>query len=228
MDGPCARPVYRHAYMIREEDGLQLEIPVPNGRLEGNLFLPPGADRCVIFAHGSGSSRFSPRNRAIAEQLYRAGIAGFLVDLLTASEDAVPELRFDIPLLTERLVEVTRSLQRLEVLASVHLSYFGASTGAAAALLAAGRLPEIIRSVVCRGGRTDLAGDFVSRVRAATLLIVGELDLPLIPINNQTYRLLRCKKELVFIPGASHLFEEPGKLEEVGRLTAAWVLNHGS
>ncbi|HRU59953.1 MAG: dienelactone hydrolase family protein [Bacteroidota bacterium] len=213
--------------MIREEDGIQVEIPVGNSRLAGNLFLPEGADRCVIFAHGSGSSRFSPRNRRIAKLLFQSGIGSFLTDLLTASEDAVPELRFDIPLLTDRLVEITRSVNAIHAMDSVRLSYFGASTGAAAALLAAGRLPELVRAVVCRGGRTDLAGELVSRVRAATLLIVGEMDQPLIPINNQTYRLLRCKKEIVFIPGATHLFEEPGKLDEVGRLTAQWVLTNG-
>jgi pimeloyl-ACP methyl ester carboxylesterase len=213
--------------MIREEDGIQLEIPVQGGRIEGNLFLPEGCDRCVIFAHGSGSSRFSPRNRAVALRLYRSGIGSFLTDLLTVSEDAVPEMRFDIPLLTDRLVTVTQSLRSVDATRELALSYFGASTGAAAALLAAGRLQNTVRAVVCRGGRTDLAGETVSRVRAATLLLVGELDVQLIPINNQTFRLLRCRKEIVFIPGASHLFEEPGKLEEIGRLTVEWIRNYG-
>lgn len=215
------------ASMIREENSIPLAVPLQHGHLEGNLFMPPGTDRCVIFAHGSGSSRFSPRNRAIAAQLYDQGIGSFLMDLLTHSEESVPELRFDIPLLTDRLVQTTEALQKVDLLRAVSLSYFGASTGAAAALMAAGRLPDTIRAVVSRGGRTDLAGASVSRVKAATLLIVGALDLPLIPINNETYRLLTCRKELVVIPGASHLFEEPGKLEEVGQITAQWILKHG-
>ena len=196
-------------------------------QLEGNLALPEGAKGVVLFAHGSGSSRFSPRNNFVAGELFNAGIGSLLIDLLTPLEDADYENRFDITLLTTRLTAATTWLQKLPATQALSIGYFGASTGAAAALQAAADLGNSIAAVVSRGGRPDLAGEhFLARVSAPTLLIVGGYDNEVIRLNEDAYAQLRCKKELIIVPGATHLFEEPGTLEQVARHAAAWFKRH--
>src|SRR5918994_7256747 len=194
--------------------------------LEGNLSLPEGARGVVLFAHGSGSSRHSSRNRYVARLLNEAKLATLLVDLLTAEEEAVDlrtaHLRFDIGLLAERLVGATDWLTQHPETRHLRIGYFGASTGAAAALVAAARRPEAVGAVVSRGGRPDLAGEALSRVLAPTLLIVGGEDEPVIGMNREATEQIRAEKRLEVVPGATHLFEEPGKLEEVARLAAGW------
>jgi dienelactone hydrolase len=203
----------------------QVRIPasVP---LDGDLSVPANARGIVLFAHGSGSSRFSPRNQYVAEQLRQAGIGTLLMDLLSPQEEAVDdytaELRFNIPLLAERLELATAWLHKREDTSTFDLGYFGASTGAAAALIAAADLPELIRAVVSRGGRPDLAGDALSRVKAPTLLIVGGNDVPVIGMNREAFVKIPAEKKLEIVPGATHLFEEPGALEEVSRLARDW------
>jgi pimeloyl-ACP methyl ester carboxylesterase len=180
----------------------------------------------VLFAHGSGSSRHSPRNRFVARVLREAGLATLLIDLLTADEEAVDQytaqLRFDIGLLAQRLVGATDWLLQNRETAGLPIGYFGASTGAAAALVAAAERPDAVAAIVSRGGRPDLAGPALSRVRAPTLLIVGGNDIPVIGLNEEALAQLTTEKRLVIVPGASHLFEEPGALEEVARLAADW------
>ncbi len=197
--------------------------------LEGDLFLPHNARGMVLFAHGSGSSRYSPRNRYVARVLGNAGLATLLFDLLTRAEEAADirdgHLRFDIELLSRRLAAATNWVRRGKETGRLPLGYFGASTGAAAALVAAVDHPEV-RAVVSRGGRPDLAGVALSRVKAATLLIVGGNDLPVIALNRNALTKLNTEKELAIVPGATHLFEEPGTLEEVARLSAAWFLKY--
>ncbi len=197
--------------------------------LEGDLIVPVPAKGLVIFAHGSGSSRHSPRNRSVAWELNRSGLATLLFDLLTpaeaASEAATGALRFDIPLLTSRLLAATRWAQGQEALGRLAIGYFGASTGAAAALAAAAELPAVA-AVVSRGGRSDLAGDGIRRLKAATLLIAGEKDAPVAEWNHKTYEALDCPKQFTLIPGASHLFEEAGALEHVAALAADWFGKH--
>jgi dienelactone hydrolase len=194
--------------------------------LDGDLGLPPGAEGVVLFAHGSGSGRKSSRNRYVAQVLRNAGLATLLVDLLTADEEVIDrqtaELRFDIPLLTERLVGAIDWLKAQPETAGLPVGLFGASTGAGAALLAAVARPEATAAVVSRGGRPDLAGAALAAVRAPTLLIVGGWDAPVITLNQEAYAQITAPKELVIVPGATHLFEEPGTLEEVARLAAAW------
>jgi putative phosphoribosyl transferase len=194
--------------------------------LDGNLSLPDGARGIVLFAHGSGSSRLSPRNRYVARVLNEARLATLLLDLLTAQEEAIDlstaRLRFDIPLLAERLAGATDWLTRQPETQQLPIGYFGASTGAAAALVAAAQRPDVVRAVVSRGGRPDLAGPALERVRAPTLLIVGENDAPVIELNREALDRLRCDKGLVIVPGATHLFEEPGALDEVTRLARGW------
>ncbi|NVJ22631.1 hydrolase [Myxococcus sp. AM011] len=208
------------------------EVMVRSGRAElgGSLGLPPGARGLVIFAHGSGSSRFSPRNRAVARGLREAGLGTLLFDLLGADEEAMDagtgELRFDIPFLARRLIAVTRWAQAQPELSGLGLGYFGSSTGAAAALLAAALHPESVRSVVSRGGRPDLAGPALARVRAPTLLLVGSLDVDVLELNQDAFDELSSAKSLIVIPGATHLFEEPGTLEEVARRAADWFTRH--
>ena len=181
----------------------------------------------VLFAHGSGSSRFSPRNNFVAAQLFNAGIGSLLIDLLTPGEDANYKTRFDIPLLTTRLTAASNWLQKNPATQSLSIGYFGASTGAAAALQAAAELGNKIAAVVSRGGRPDLAGTaFLARVSAPTLLIVGGNDDVVIQLNEQAYAQLHCKKELVIIPGATHLFEEPGTLEQVAQHAAKWFTHY--
>jgi pimeloyl-ACP methyl ester carboxylesterase len=199
--------------------------------LEGNLGIPEGALGVVLFAHGSGSGRHSPRNRFVARQLRAAGLATLLIDLLTEDEEAVDQytahLRFDIGLLADRLVGATDWVAKDPRTAGLSVGYFGASTGAGAALVAAAQRPERVGAVVSRGGRPDLAGDALPLVRAPTLLIVGGDDEPVIGLNKEALAQLGTPvKQLVIVPGASHLFEEPGKLEEVARLAADWFTRH--
>jgi putative phosphoribosyl transferase len=198
--------------------------------LEGNLSLPEGARGIVLFAHGSGSSRHSPRNRYVAQVLNEAKLATLLVDLLTPDEEAIDlrtaHLRFDIGLLAERLVGVTDWLTQYPDTRHLRVGYFGASTGAAAALVAAAQRPDAVDAVVSRGGRPDLAGPALARVRAPTLLIVGGNDFPVIELNQAALAQLRCEKQLVIVPGATHLFEEPGALDAVARLAREWFERH--
>ncbi len=194
--------------------------------LEGNLHLPAGAYGIVLFAHGSGSSRHSPRNRYVANVLQAGGLATLLIDLLTADEDAVDlrtrQLRFDIGLLAERLVGATDWLAQELDTRLLRVGYFGASTGGGAALVAAAQRPEAVGAVVSRGGRPDLAGPALPHVRAPTLLIVGGRDVPVIGMNQEALAQLRCEKRLEIIPGATHLFEEPGTLEQAALLARDW------
>jgi putative phosphoribosyl transferase len=208
-------------------------VQVSAGRvtLEGNLTVPEEARAVVLFAHGSGSSRHSPRNRYVARVLGEAGLATLLVDLLTAEEEAADRytahLRFDIGLLAERLAGATDWLDHNRDTGDLPIGYFGASTGAGAALVAAAERPDIVGAVVSRGGRPDLAGSALSRVQAPTLLIVGGNDVPVIGLNQEALEQLRVEeKRLVIVPGATHLFEEAGALEEVARLATDWFTNH--
>ena len=191
--------------------------------LEGALAIPDAALGAVLFAHGSGSSRHSPRNNYVAEALQQAGLATLLIDLLSQSEDLVYAARFDIPLLTRRLLAATRWLREYPGSAQLAIGYFGASTGAAAALQAAAAQENRIAAVVSRGGRPDLAGpDALRQVRAPTLLIVGGRDEEVISLNRQAYALMDCERALEIVPGATHLFEEPGTLAQVAALAAQW------
>lgn len=196
--------------------------------LTGALTIPLNASGVVLFAHGSGSSRHSPRNQFVAETIHNAGLGTLLFDLLTREEEAIDthsrHLRFDIELLAERLVNATFWLNG--EFDHLRIGYFGASTGAAAALVAAAELGEIVRAVVSRGGRPDLAADSLPRVKAPTLLIVGGLDDAVIELNQSAYAQLRCEKDVEIVPGATHLFEEPGTLEEVAQLAADWFQRH--
>lgn len=198
--------------------------------LEGTLAIPAHASGLVAFAHGSGSSRFSPRNRSVAHALNGAGLATLLLDLLTASENErdtlTAEFRFDIPLLARRLTFALNWLAAQPATRLLPIGLFGASTGAAAALIAAATCPERVRAVVSRGGRPDLAGDALEHVRAPTLLIVGGHDTPVIALNRQAARRLRGPHELAIVPGATHLFEERGALDRVTELAADWFLRH--
>lgn len=204
-----------------------VHIPADNVSLEGMLELPENTRGVVLFAHGSGSSRHSPRNNYVARVLREAGLGTLLIDLLTREEDMNYETRFDIPLLTRRLLDATRWLQGDERTKSLAIGYFGASTGAAAALQAAAGVGASIGAVVSRGGRPDLAGaDSLSGVRCPTLLIVGGYDDVVIELNRQAYELLAGEKELVIVPGATHLFEEPGTLEQVAEHAARWFSRH--
>ncbi|MHB1530924.1 dienelactone hydrolase family protein [Acidithiobacillus sp.] len=194
--------------------------------LEGTLALPPDARGLVLFAHGSGSSRLSPRNNYVAQVLRSGGVGTLLFDLLSEEEDRVYANRFAIGLLAERLVAATRWLQQEAEAAGLPLGYFGASTGAAAALRAAAQLDDAIKAVVSRGGRPDLTGPAISQVTAPTLLIVGGLDDVVIGMNEKAYAELRAEKQMVIVPGATHLFEEPGTLEQAARLALTWFQRH--
>jgi dienelactone hydrolase len=199
------------------------EVRIPAGpiHLEGTLDLPVGLSGVVVFVHGSGSSRFSPRNRFVAKELSECGIGTLLLDLLTAEEDLVYRTRFDIELLAARLAYVTDWLNSRPDLTTASVGLFGASTGAAAALKAAGT-GEKIRAVVSRGGRPDLAGEYLRLVRCPTLLIVGGSDHEVLRLNEGAFTQLMCEKQLAVVPGATHLFEEPGTLEQVARLASDW------
>ncbi len=198
--------------------------------LDGNLAVPTGVVGVVAFAHGSGSSRFSPRNRHVAAALQARGLATLLLDLLTPEEEALDdrtrELRFDVGLLAHRMVAAIDALAESAATRSLPIGLFGASTGAAAALLAAADRPAAVGAVVSRGGRPDLALERLSEVRAPTLLIVGARDTPVIAMNRAALATLTCPKALELISGATHLFAEPGALEEVARLAGAWFLHH--
>ena len=200
-------------------------IPDGPARVEGMLELPESPCGVVLFAHGSGSSRHSPRNNYVASLLRKAGIGTLLMDLLTVEEDRDYRTRFDIPLLTRRLMVATTWVNAHPATHALAVGYFGASTGAAAALKAAAQLKHGVAAVVSRGGRPDLAGGAALRqVVSPTLLIVGGLDDVVIELNRAAFEVMHCEKELVIVPGASHLFEEPGTLEEVARLAAQWFL----
>jgi dienelactone hydrolase len=194
--------------------------------LEGLLFIPPNARAIIVFAHGSGSSRFSPRNNLVADFLHRRGFGTLLFDLLTEQEDAVYENRFDIDLLTRRLTAATSWLLGRPQAKDLRVGYFGASTGSACALRSAAGLGQKIGAVVSRGGRPDLTGPAIACVQAPTLLIVGGNDGPVISMNREALERLRCEKRLEIVPGATHLFEEPGTLEHVARFAADWFKQH--
>jgi dienelactone hydrolase len=203
-------------------------IRVPGAALEGTLALPEGAFGIVVFAHGSGSSRHSPRNRMVANRLNEAGIGTLLVDLLTSAEEQVDRLsgrlRFDIDLLAGRVVAAVDWVRREHP--SLPVGLFGASTGAAGALVAAAERPDDVRAIVSRGGRPDLAGPALRQVRAPTLFIVGGADELVLELNRRALEVLPGEKQLAVVPGATHLFEEPGALEEVARLAAEWFTRH--
>ena len=199
-----------------------IEVPSGEVQLEGMLGVPDGAKGVVLFAHGSGSGRFSPRNQYVARVLCEAGIGTLLIDLLEEWESDDRSKVFDIGLLAERLLKATEWLAKDEQTKDAVIGYFGASTGAAAALRAAAEADHRIKAIVSRGGRPDLAMEYLSRVTAPTLLIVGGNDWPVISMNQQAYDALPGIKEMVIVPGATHLFEEPGALEEVARLARDW------
>jgi pimeloyl-ACP methyl ester carboxylesterase len=201
-------------------------VTIGQKRLEGDVVLPLKARGLVIFAHGSGSSRFSPRNTHVAHQLEVRRLGTLLLDLLTEREAYDRRNVFDIPLLAGRMVEAVRFARSDTELSSLPIGLFGASTGAAAALVAAAQLPQAIAAVVSRGGRPDLAGDALKEVRAPTLLIVGGADYGVIELNRDAFALLSCEKKLEIVPGATHLFEEPGTLDKVVDLTAQWFNTH--
>lgn len=205
------------------EERIRVEL---DGAADGDLVLPDTPHGIVVFAHGSGSSRHSPRNKQVAAMLNAAAIATLLIDLLTAEEEQIDlqtrELRFDVGLLAERLSRASGWLAEQSQTASLPLGYFGASTGAAAALIAAGDRADVTRAVVSRGGRPDMAGDALARVRAPTLLIVGERDAQVVERNQRALEQLTSEKQLEVVPGATHLFEEPGALERVAELAREW------
>jgi putative phosphoribosyl transferase len=209
----------------------EVRIPAGEAWLYGDLCLPRDFTGLVLFAHGSGSGRHSARNRAVARHLQHAGIGTLLFDLLTAAEEQrdlrTREHRFDIPLLTGRMQDATLWAQGLDELHHAPIGYFGASTGSAAALIAAARLGTRVAAVVSRGGRPDLAGPAaLAEVKAPTLLLVGGADHGVVELNEAAYERLRCVKELVVVPGATHLFEEPGALERVSAAASQWFSRH--
>lgn len=202
-------------------------IPAGETSLEGELAIPDRAAGVVLFAHGSGSSRHSPRNQFVARMIQASGTATVLFDLLShreEREDAIDgHLRFNIALLASRLAHCARWISKLPEARKLGIGLFGASTGGAAALVAAAELGPLVQAVVSRGGRPDLAGDSLPRVGSPTLFIVGALDDVLLRLNREAYEVLRCQKKLVLVPGATHLFEEPGALEEVAALASGWL-----
>src|SRR5437016_980257 len=208
----------------------EVQIQAGPAALDGNLSIPENATALVLFVHGSGSSRHSPRNQFVARTLNNAGLATLLFDLLTPEEDAIDartaELRFNIELLGERLVHATKWAKQQEQTRNLRIGYFGSSTGAAAALVAAAELPQDAGAVVSRGGRPDLAGAALPKVQAPTLLIVGGRDDIVIELNEQARNQMRCEVKLEIIPGATHLFEEPGALEHVAKLASDWLIDH--
>ena len=208
----------------------EVQIQAGHAILSGNLHIPEGATALVLFAHGSGSSRHSPRNQFVARTLNDAGLATLLFDLLTQKEEAIDtktrELRFDIRLLAERLVHATKWAKEQEQTRDLRIGYFGSSTGGAAALVAAADNPLDAGAVVSRGGRPDLAGDALPKVQAPALLIVGGSDDIVIELNEQARDRMRCEVKLEIIPGATHLFEEPGTLEKAAKLASDWFVKH--
>jgi putative phosphoribosyl transferase len=208
----------------------QVHVKIGKIILEGNLAIPKASEAIVLFAHGSGSSRHSPRNQYVARVLQKAGLSTLLIDLLTIDEERVDDytahLRFDIALLAQRLAGATDWLINNQETQHLNIGYFGASTGAAAALAAATKHPDVVNAIVSRGGRPDLAGSSLPDVKAPTLLIVGGDDTTVIELNEQAREQMRTECKIVIVPGASHLFEEPGKLEEVARLATDWFLRY--
>ena len=204
-----------------------IKIPVGSVEVEGNMFLPTDTGCLIVFVHGSGSSRFSPRNQYVAKEFNKANMGTLLFDLLTPGEEEedalTAEYRFDIALLSQRLIGVTEWLRVDPQTSKLKLGYFGASTGAAAALIAAAKMPDDVAAVVSRGGRPDLAGQqYLPQVKAPTLLLVGGDDEEVIELNKQAQNQMTNENKLVIVPGATHLFEEPGKLEEVSRFATDW------
>lgn len=215
---------------VRVTSRREVKIPAGEARLEGTLTVPPNARGLVLFAHGSGSSRHSPRNQYVARVLQEAGLATLLFDLLTEEEERIDartaHLRFDVSLLASRLGAATDWAQKDERTRALDLGYFGASTGAAAALIAAAERPGVVRAIVSRGGRPDLAEESLARVEAPTLLLVGGLDGEVLTLNRETLYFLGCEKLLEIVPDATHLFEEPGALDRVARSAAGWFTSH--
>jgi putative phosphoribosyl transferase len=210
--------------------GREVMVTRDSVTLRGLLGVPKDARGIVLFAHGSGSGRLSSRNNFVARSLQEAGLATLLIDLLSEDEErsdaGTGHLRFDIAFLAKRLEAATAWLADSADTRALSVGYFGASTGAAAALVAAAELPERVDAVVSRGGRPDLAGEHLCKVKAPTLLIVGSRDIPVIPLNEDAFAQLRCAKKVEIVPGASHLFEEPGTLEIVSRLAASWFTKY--
>lgn len=203
-----------------------LKLPVENFFLEGEISLPVKAKSLIIFSHGSGSSRFSPRNRRVAKLLRKAGFGTLLFDLMGKNEKNDYEKRFDLELLTRRLVAITLWIYNHAEYKDLELGYFGSSTGAATALNAAARLDTIIKAVVCRGGRPELVKEQLSEIRCPTLQIVGELDFHALKMNREAAKKLNCPNQVVVVPGASHLFEEPGKMDLVAKDAITWYKKH--
>jgi len=212
--------------MTTDKQPVPCAIPVGSRTILGDMTIPRDARGCVIFAHGSGSSRHSLRNREVARTLNRTGLATLLVDLLTAEEELIDkqaaELRFDIELLANRLVGVTDWVAERQTSVPGPLGYFGASTGAAAALVGATKRPKLVQAVVCRGGRPDLADAALPKVSVPTLLIVGEFDQEVLDLNRRASKVISGETVMVIVPAATHLFEEPGTLEQVAQLAADW------
>ena len=206
--------------------GRDVAVTSESVTLRGLLGIPKGARAVILFAHGSGSGRLSSRNNFVARSLQDSGLATLLIDLMSEDEERADapsgHLRFDIAFLAKRLQAATTWLADSPDTRGLDVGYFGASTGAAAALVAAAELPDRVKAIVSRGGRPDLAGEQLAKVKAPTLLIVGSRDVPVIPLNEDAFTQLRCAKKLEIVPGASHLFEEPGTLEAVSRLAASW------
>ncbi|GAB4231048.1 MAG: dienelactone hydrolase family protein [Chlamydiales bacterium] len=218
-------PIQKSLFFVEKDEHV---LSIAHKKLYAFMRIPEAATGLVVIAHGSGSSRFSPRDQWIAKQLYKEGLGVFLMDLLTKEEEAVDqvtrELRFDIPFLADRIVEIIDWLKENENTKDLLLGLFGASTGAAAAICAAAKRPEEVKSVVSRGGRPDLAGKALEQIQSPTLLIVGGYDTEVLGLNQQALSLMRCEKKLEIVPGATHLFEESGTLEQVSQLTIDWFL----
>jgi putative phosphoribosyl transferase len=215
---------------MSEKEEAVVKIPVDNNSIEGNLHVPADAKSVVLFAHGSGSSRFSPRNQYVAGVLNKASIATLLIDLLTREEGEedvyTRQFRFDIKLLTKRLISAAEWLKKDPRTQKLSLGVFGSSTGAAAALTAAAKLPSDVAAVVSRGGRPDLAMGYLKKVKAPTLFIVGGKDDVVLDLNKKALKQVPAEKKLEIVAGATHLFEEQGKLEEVAKLATAWFIEH--
>lgn len=214
----------------QQQEETLIQIQMEDCALEGNLAVPVHAHAVVLFAHGSGSSRLSRRNRFVADYLNRSGLATLLIDLLTSQEEQIDiythQIRFNIDLLANRLVQAMDWLKTNPTTSKLQIGLFGSSTGAAAALNAAALQPETVHAVVSRGGRPDLATQALEQVKAPVLLLVGGYDIAVIDINRAKYEELRCKKKLVIVPGATHLFEEPGALEDVSYQASNWFIRH--
>jgi putative phosphoribosyl transferase len=216
--------------MATKNERLERSVQIPPSGVIGDLTIPADAAGAVIFAHGSGSSRFSSRNRFVAGVLQRVKLATLLLDLLTTEEEEIDlqtrHQRFDIDLLANRLLDATKWLTNASEASGLPLGYFGARTGAAGALMAAAQLPHVIRAVVSRGGRPDLAGTALPNVQSPTLLVVGGEDTTVIELNDKALQQLQCEKRLEIVPGATHLFEEPGTLEQAATLASNWFENY--